>query len=96
MWSEVEAENQHWYIASYSMLAKCVKMTKTSWKNSLIIAKDIRNNHIYVSVIAITFPQKKIGGITFVPPLIVTTGLKRVSTTHYNHRLLAADALPVG
>jgi hypothetical protein len=56
----------------YSVLPKVgksvLKMTDTSSKNSLIIAKDVRVIHVNFIVIATTF-LGGIGGITFVPPL---------------------------
>jgi hypothetical protein len=47
-----------------------LKMTKTLWKNSLIIAKDKRIIHVNFTVITITFSEEKNGSITFVPALI--------------------------
>jgi hypothetical protein len=37
-----------------------LKMTETSWENSLIIAKDVRIIHVNLIVIASTFSEKKL------------------------------------
>jgi hypothetical protein len=58
----------------YSMLLNAgkseLKMMKTLWKNSPIIAKDVWIIYVNFIVIAITFSEKKTGGFTFVLPLV--------------------------
>jgi hypothetical protein len=49
-----------------------VKMTETLWKNNLITAKDVRIINLNFIVTAVTFSEKKTGGITFILPLIHT------------------------
>jgi hypothetical protein len=44
---------------------------ETLWKNSLTIAKRCMN-HQNKFVFAVTFSEKKIGGISFMPPLVVS------------------------
>jgi hypothetical protein len=57
----------------YSVLLKVGKnvwkMTETLLKNSLLIAKGIWIIHVNSIVIAVTFSEKKIEGLNFVPPL---------------------------
>jgi hypothetical protein len=63
---------QHWYTVSYSVLAKVFWKWQTLWKNGLIIAKDLWSVRVNFIVITITFSEKKIGGITFIVPLVLS------------------------
>jgi hypothetical protein len=60
--TDVQCLTQHWQ--------KCVENVVTLCKNSLIIAKYVWIVNINLTVIPVTFYEKNIGSITFVPPLI--------------------------
>jgi hypothetical protein len=70
--SEVEEGNSTTLVYSIllNLTKSMLKMTQTLWKNSLIFAKDVGIIPVNFTVIAITFSEEKIGGITFVMPLI--------------------------
>jgi hypothetical protein len=59
-----EVESQNFTTLVYSVFhdvgKSVLKMMGTLWKNNVVIA------------IAITFPEKRIGGFTFVPPLVLS------------------------
>jgi hypothetical protein len=61
--ADVLSLSQSWY--------KCVENDReeTLGENILVIAKDIWIIHVNFIVIAVTHPEKNIGGITFVQPL---------------------------
>jgi hypothetical protein len=62
---------QQWYTASYWTLTKLWwKWRILCEKNSLKIAKYVRIVHADFIFIAIIFSEKKIGSITFVPPIV--------------------------
>jgi hypothetical protein len=74
MCSEVEAGNFTTLV--YSVLINIgkhvLRMMDTVWKNSLIIAKYVQVIHVNVIVIVGKFSETKIGGITFVLPLVIS------------------------
>jgi hypothetical protein len=70
MCSEVEAGNFTTlvYTVLLNVAKSVLKMTETLLKNNLITAKVVRITQINFIVIAITFSEQKIAGLTFVPP----------------------------
>jgi hypothetical protein len=66
---------------SYSTLEKSVFKMMILWKNYLIIAKDVWIIHVNFTVIPITFSEKKTGGITFTPHLVLISHKNITATT---------------
>jgi hypothetical protein len=72
------------HTASQAKVEKSVLIMKeTLWKNNLNFVKDVPMIYVSLIIIVVIVSEKKIGGITFVPPLVLVCklpgGLQRMA-----------------